>query len=229
MIINEPLNSLYYVINILAILVGIVYILLSFTKEKIEKKKIISFIILFLLACIFFGKLYTMIVTKEKISFFKAGLSSYGGLTGAILFTYIYEKFNNLKNVFIKYTILALPLIYGLSKFSCFIIGCCHGIEYSGPFSIKYAFLSEETYFPIQLLEIIIFMIIFLICNKYKYKKNITYITLTLISFFKFIFEYLRYDHINKIITHNQIFSLILFLITIVIFIINKKNKTFKL
>ena len=34
---------------------------------------------------------------------------------------------------------VTLPLIYGLAKIACFIVGCCHGIPYDGLFSVTYA------------------------------------------------------------------------------------------
>lgn len=226
MVINRPNHDLYYIINITAIIIGIIYIIISFKKEKISNKKLIMFMIFFLIVSFVSGKLYSVLIARETTNFFKAGLSSYGGLTGAILFTYIYEKANNIEGTFFKYTVLSLPLIYSLSKFSCFIFGCCHGIHYSGPFSIQYTAIGEETFFPIQLLEIITFMIIFLICNHNRNKKYITYITLALIAIFKFLLDYLRVAHVNKIITHNQLFSILLLIVTLVVFLIKRKKKT---
>lgn len=226
MIINKPIDSLYYIINISAIIIGIFYIIISLKKEKISNKQIFTFMVLFLLVSLFCGKLYSVIIAKGKISLLNAGLSSYGGLSGAILFTYIFEKKNKLENVFMKYTILSLPLIYSLSKYSCFIQGCCHGIPYKGPFAIQYTNIGTETFFPIQLIEIITFMFLFLLCNRHKFKKNIEYITLISISILKFLLDYLRYAHIGKVITHNQIFSILLLLITLLLLLIKKKKRT---
>lgn len=106
---------------------------------------------------------------------------------------------------FIKYTILSLLLIYSITKLGCFINGCCYGIIYTGPLNVSYPFLSNNTYFPIQILETIIFMIIFQICNFNKNKKDIIYNTLKLVIISKFILDFLRYDHMIKLITINQL------------------------
>lgn len=224
MIINQTNQFIYYTINITAILIGLLYIIVSLKKEKIDNKKIIIFFITFLLSSIIMAKLYTMITSETKISFIKAGFSGYGGLFGAIISTIIYEKIYSLKGKVLKYTILSLPLIYSLSKLSCFIYGCCHGIPYHGLLAINYPFLGNETYFPIQLLETIVFMFIFQICHIKKNHKDIIYITLILISIFKFSLDFLRYEHITKIITPNQIFSIILLIISLIILIIKKKT-----
>ncbi len=57
---------------------------------------------------------------------------------------------------------VAAPLMYGLSKTACHVTGCCSGIEYNGPFYIRYEAESINR-FPVQITETICFMIIFLI------------------------------------------------------------------
>lgn len=213
MIINKSPQIIYDIFIISAVLTGIIYISISLLKDKCNKMQILKFIILFIIFSFIGGKLFTTIQSGFKINLFKASLSSYGGLISVILISYIYEKKIYNKAHFIKYTILSLPLIYSITKLGCFISGCCYGIIYTGPLNVSYPFLSNKTYFPIQILETIVFMIIFQICNFNKNKKDITYNTLKLVIISKFILDFLRYDHMIKLITINQLVSLLILII----------------
>jgi phosphatidylglycerol:prolipoprotein diacylglycerol transferase len=111
------------------------------------------------------------------------------------------------------------PLLAGVS---CFFAGCCYGLPYSGPFSVTYPHIMNKSLFPIQLLEIFVFLSIFIFCNYFYKKKNITYVTLILVSMFKFLLDFLRYNHLYEFISKNQIFSILLCFITIIIYFYNK-------
>ena len=125
----------------------------------------------------------------------------------------------------IKYTIISLPLTYAIGKIACFVAGCCYGIPYNGIFNVIYKDDLNIGLFPIQLLETIVFIIIFIICNKLKNNKNIIYITIFISTIAKFLLDFLRYEHINKIITANQIFSIVILIVLLIIIIIRKKIK----
>jgi prolipoprotein diacylglyceryltransferase len=77
------------------------------------------------------------------------------------------------------------------------------------------------------MLEVILNLILFLILNKLRDKNNIEYITLISVSIIKFLTDFLRYDHVNTMITPNQVFSIIIVVITVIVFIVikNKKKK----
>ena len=55
-----------------------------------------------------------------------------------------------------------------------------------------------------------------MICNKFKNKKNILLITICSCAISKFSLDFLRYEHINRLITFNQIFSIIIILIILI-------------
>ena len=118
--------------------------------------------------------------------------------------------------------------MYGISKLGCFFAGCCHGIKYSGPFSISYPHLYSYTVFPVQLVESIAFLIIFIILN-YIYRRkgsnNIIYYTIIFSSFSKFILDYFRFSHKNIFLSINQIISLAFF-VGGIIYLIKEKIKT---
>lgn len=54
-----------------------------------------------------------------------------------------------------------------------------------------------------------------LICNKLKNEENIIPITILISAFFKFSLDFLRYNHLEKLITINQIISIIIVLISL--------------
>lgn len=224
MIINKFSFPFYGVIILISIIISLIYIYSNLKKDKVDNKNIFLYIIMYISFAIVFGKLYTVITDIAHPNIFKAGLSSYGGLVGVVIASIIFEKILPLNNKIIKYTVISLPLTYGISKIGCFIAGCCYGIPYNGLLSVTYTNGLNIELFPIQLLETIVFLIIFFIVNKLKNKTNIIYITLLLVSIFKFLLDFLRYDHIKKLITVNQIFSLIL-LIGVIIILIYKKLK----
>ncbi len=224
MIINKVDSSFYNIIIVISILSGILYILLSLYNEKLLNKKIIIFIVMFFIFSILGGKLYTYLMYDLDCSFFESSLSSYGGLISVVIASIIYEKIFPTKGKVIKYTILSLPLIYSFTKIGCSLIGCCEGIAYSGPLNITYPHQHDFSLFPIQMLEVIIFFILFLFVNKNKNRKDIPYITLLFISIFKYLSEFLRYSETNIIINQNQLFSILLFTVTLILFIIHRSR-----
>lgn len=227
MIINKVDSSIYNIIICISILIGILYIILSLYNEKQLNKKIIIFIIMFFIFSILGGKLYTYVMYDLDCSFLESSLSSYGGLISVVIASIIYEKIFDTKGKVIKYTILSLPLIYSFTKIGCSLIGCCEGIAYSGPFNITYPHQHNFSLFPIQPLEVIVFFLLFLFVNTNKNRKDIEYITLLFISILKYLSEFLRFSETNKVINQNQLFSIILFAITLLLYITHHKHHHF--
>ena len=225
MVIPKLQFNYYGTLLIVSILIGVLYIFVSMLKDKYVNKRILGiYFILLIPSILFFGKLYTVVTSGFKENFITTGFSSYGAAIGVLLSAIIFELIIPTKKKLLKYSIIALPLIYGIAKIGCFMAGCCYGIPYNGPLSVTYSEGLNIPLFPIQICETILFIIIFLICNKYKNNKNIIYITIILSAIGKFSLDFLRYEHIGEILSVNQIFSIILVLITIIIYYINKRN-----
>ena len=214
--INFPI---YGTIIILSVIIGMIYIYYAMRKDNFNDKRIIYYFIMFIVFSVIFGKFFTVVTNPEKNNFLTAGLSAYGGLVGVILAAVIFDKIIPTNKKIIKYSIISLPLIYGLTKIACSIIGCCHGIPYDGIFAVTYENKLNIPVFPIQIVETITFLIIFFICHKLRNNKYIIYIVIGLGCIFKFLLDFLRYDHVASNITVNQIFSLVLLLITISVYI----------
>ena len=225
MVINKIDFPIYKTMIALAVILGALYIFISLKNKKQLDKSIIIFFVLYFILAIFTGKLYTYIAEFDKFdSFMGASLSAYGGLIGTIIGALIYELIFPKKGLVIKYTILALPLVYAFTKVGCFFNGCCYGIPYDGIFNITYPHVMNVSLFPIQFVEIIAFLILFLICNYYHEKDNIAYITLYVIAILKFLVEFLRYQETSMFMNPNQIFSIILLFSTIFIHLYNNKK-----
>ena len=213
----------YGIFIVLGILLGFIYIYKSLLKDGYKDKNIRLYILLYIAFSFVFSKIFTLITDNNTKSFLTAGLSSYGGLIGVILGAFIFEQILNTDKKIIKYSIISLPLVYGVSKIGCFMAGCCYGIPYNGFLSVIYPEGLNISLFPVQLLESITFILLFIILNKYKNSKNIIYITIILSAILKFILDFLRYEHITKTITTNQIVSIIIILITILILPVSRK------
>ncbi|MEE3343390.1 MAG: prolipoprotein diacylglyceryl transferase family protein [Bacilli bacterium] len=216
MIIPKMKIPLYGIIIVLSIFIGMLYIYLALKKNKNNKKEICYYYMIYIVFAIICGKMYTLLIYGLEESIWEVGLSAYGGLIGVVIGSIIFEKIVYCKKEIIKYTILSLPLVYGLTKIACFISGCCTGIPYNGPFKVIYRNGLNIGQFPIQIVETIVSLLLFYICHKNRNKKNITYITLILVSIIKFLLDFLRYEHIKIFLSRNQIFSIFL-IITIII------------
>ena len=225
MIISKQTFPFYGIIILISVIISLLYIFKMLKKENIKDKNIYLYILLYGISAIVFGKIYTIVTTGFKYNILNAGLSSYGGVVGVILASIIFEFIVPTNKKLIKYTVISLPLTYAVGKIACFIAGCCHGIPYNGIFNVIYKDDLNIGVFPIQILETIIFIIIFIICNKLRNNKNIVYITIFISIVLKFLLDFLRYDHINQILTINQIFSIILLIILAIVYVFRSKFK----
>lgn len=225
---------LYGLLVITGILSGLYIIYKNVKTLNYKKEENYGLILYILLGTLFGAKYFTLLTNfnkyKDNIDFNKIGLSSYGAAIGIIILLVIFAKLykKNFKEL-INNILPAIPLMYGISKIGCFLAGCCYGIKYNGPLSITYKYsLSAPkniSLFPIQIIETITFMLIFLyISKKKKENKNIIGISLFLCGLTKFLLDYLRMSHAGKILSINQIVS-IPFVITGLILHFKEKSK----
>lgn len=228
----------YGICLLLSLVVGMIIILKESYKIVKEKDKRFILVIYILMGAFFGGKYFTLLSNLDKmnenVNFETIGLSSYGGLIGILILMCIYSKQMkiNLPKM-LTIAIKPIPLMYAIGKIGCSIAGCCHGIEYSGILSIHYSNSQVAPngigFFPIQIIETIVFTIIFIYIEVYSKKKkddNILPITLILCGAAKFILDFLRISHVDQFISLNQIVSVIFIIIGIAI-IIKKKRKDF--
>lgn len=223
--INFPI---YETIIVFSILIAQAFIYIQLRKKIEDRKILLRFIFMNLVFIIFGGKLLT-ILANFQVSYRlrTTSISSYGSFIGLIISTIIFTKIYHFKKSdFMKVAILSLPLTYSIGKLACFFAGCCYGLEYNGPFKMIYD-KFEMTLFPVQLLEVITFMILFLVLLKVykKCNKNICEKVIISSCVLKGVLDFFRYEHTEKLISTNQLISIGLILITVIYMKIKQSRK----
>ncbi len=225
----------YGIFIFLSIIVGIIITCKNSKSDINDKFEMICFIFYIILGTIFGAKYFTLLSNFGKYKnygFFEIGLSSYGAVIGLLVMIIIFSKQfkKNIENILYD-VIPVVPIMYSIGKIGCFFVGCCYGVEYNGIFSITYNYsYSAPNFvklFPTQLVESLLFLIIFIYLSFKKKKENdktkIICDTIILCSLSKFILDYCRNSHKNTIVSINQIVSLMFCLIFIYIRLKRKK------
>lgn len=219
MVIGRFQIPLYGKFIVLSILLSILFNYLYLRREGINKRLIVLSILMVLCFCIIGAKILTLLVTdNNKLNLFNAGLSSYGGAIGIIVGSVIFAKLSNESRI-IKSNILSLPFMYSMAKLGCFFGGCCYGIPYNGIFSVTYTDGLNIPLFPVQLLESLIFLFIFIFCLLNQKNRNVLELLVIICAITKFSLDYFRYSHLDKILSINQIVSLFIIFLCIIILI----------
>ena len=226
---------LYAMMILFSLLANVIVVINICKKYNFSKDEIIGALVYENIGIIFGAKLLTYIQNYKEYTNFDVislGLSSYGAIIGAIICLIIFglQFKKSLKNMLFTF-MPSIPLMYAIGKIGCFLAGCCYGIEYSGMGSISYKYSTiapnYTQLFPIQLLETITFILIFIYMIYKIFKKQFQWKTLgisfILCGFAKFVLDYLRASHINIFLSLNQLISLLFILIG---FYMIKKYKT---
>ena len=176
---------------------------------------------------------FTQYNNYNEFNIFSIGMSSYGAIIGAIIMIFIFSFIYNKSLKELLYIIIPpIPLLYGIGKIGCFLAGCCRGFVYNGFGSVTYKYVPNAdtlSYFPVQLVEAITFILFFmyLIIIIRKNKFNNLYIgkTFVICGLFKFLLDFFRISHSGKVLSINQVFSLVFILIGLIIIIVQRKTK----
>lgn len=223
-VINTSVNEkfhLYAIFLVGSLIVGQVIPIIKLHKYKISNDVLVIASILNIMLALGFGLVYTVLTSRRLV----LGFSSIGGLIGVIIGTLIFSIIlKQYRSQIIKEFLITIPLIYSISKIGCLMAGCCQGIYCNKFFYITY--IKEnltESVLPIQLLESIVFMIIYLVAIK---KELNTYRLMQLCSLGKLILEFFRQSNIDKILNINQIICILILLITLIIEMEMKKKWT---
>ncbi len=225
MIIGSFNFNIYITFIILGLVLAFIYSSVYMVKENATKFIVFIYVVVMLYFIICGGVLLSFLEqvmngSKE----IQLGLSSYGGCIGLIIGLIVLDKMTN--NHFKSRYIISLPLIYSISKLGCFFAGCCYGIPYDRFMSVTYVNGLNTPLFPVQLVETIVFFVIFAILHfLYNKTKYIIEYTLISCSLAKFLLDYLRYSHLNVTISMNQIISILFFVIGTGIIIYKGKRK----
>lgn len=158
------------------------------------------------------------------LNFAFGGLVFYGGIVGAYLGIYIYCRQYKINHSEILHAMIPFaPFIHCFGRIGCFMAGCCYGIEYDGPLSVRFPEselvpdLSYVNRFPVQLLEATLDLVIFAILIYLGKKISDGYIMLAyygiMYAIVRFFDEFLRGDSIRGVygfLSTSQIISIII-------------------
>ena len=135
-------------------------------------------------------ELLAMIKTGVWTGLFSSGFIFYGGLLGGLIGAYLGAKIAGTSLMQYENAIVPfLPLGYGIGRVGCFLAGCCYGVLYHGK------------HFPVQLLDSVVSIAVFLCLvflsrrKRRSYTLLITYLSVYAIQ--RFLLEFLRGDSIR--------------------------------
>lgn len=227
---------LYGIIILLALIFNIITSSVLAKKHNFDVTELISMLLYENIGIILGAKILTYIEHYKELDFnlLKLGLSSYGGVIGAIVFLLLFAfQFKKSVKKLLFIFMPSIPLMYAIGKIGCFLVGCCYGIEYTGIGNIvyKYSIVAplNVKLFPVQIVETIVFALIFIYMLNKSLKNQFTYkvlgISFILCGISKFLLDFLRMSHFNKIISFTQIISILFIVIGMFIVNLNEEVK----
>lgn len=227
--------STYAIMFLSSFVISFIVVFWLLRKKGVAANKIGYSLLLNILLILYGAKMYEVIISGFQVSIFQSGIASIGGVLGLLLGIFIMGFIcKEERKYFWECYVAVIPLLYGISKLGCYSAGCCHGIIYNGPLAIRYdnEVVSGGPYFPVQLLESVVFVIIFAICLVLYIKKNNPFhicLVLILCSLAKFSIEYLREEHIGVVLSPNQIVCILIVVICgMISLILGKKSRKTK-
>ncbi len=228
--VKESIPSPYAIFFLLSLFVGFITFALILRKRGVSRQIVMLDACLNIMLVLYLGMMFTLVVSGFK----NFAFSSLGGALGIILSTFIMSKVTKLyAEALWDAMLMVTPLIYGISKLGCFRVGCCGGIPYSGPMAVTYhgerSYIQDYSVFPVQLLETIVFFILFLlsifVIRKMKGRKSRGRLVLIILfAFAKFAMDYLRISHVGQILSPNQIVCVLIILVSLFLFFVEGKH-----
>lgn len=114
----------------------------------------------------------------------------------------------------------AIPLFHAFGRIGCFLAGCCYGFELSDPIVIASDFVI--THFPVQLVESLFNILLFIVLNivqRYRPNTRILYVYMLSYAVFRFIIEFFRGDVTRGLffgISTSQLISAIIIVVCVI-------------
>lgn len=234
--------SLYGIFIMFSIFMGLFVVYKNTIYLNFRREETIGLLIYIAIGAIFGAKYFTFLINfgnyAGTFDFVKVGLSSYGAVIGIIILLFLFSKQYKKSFRDLIYVLLpSIPLMYSIGKIGCFLAGCCYGIEYNGPLSVSYNYsydaIKGVSLFPVQLLETIVFFVIFIyINNKIRNKKTDKIIvigqTFVISGVAKFLLDYLRMNNTDGLFSINQLISIIFAFIGIIMIFIGMRRSMCK-
>lgn len=244
----------YSVLILLSILIGFLIVKKEVKKTKLNYNYLIDLIFYLIPICILGARIYYVIFNfsifkNNLIDIFKiweGGLAIYGAVISGIIFIIYYAK-KKKQNILLTLDILTCPLVLGqtIGRWGNFFNQEAYGtittLEnlkhlHIPNFIIQGMYINNSYHLPTFLFEsiwcLLVFIILIIIKNKTKYKKNgvLIFSYFILYSIGRFFIEGLRTDSLYIFnFRISQIVSILLIIIGIIgLIIIRKEHKKCK-
>ena len=121
------------------------------------------------------------------------------------------------------------------ARLGCFFNGCCIGLRapknfffgtFYSPYSYAYTVFGDVPLYPVQLFEsfawLLILIILFLRKKHVVYNGELIILTAFCYSIARFIIEFFRYHEVPHLILGGQIFSILIFIVSSLLWIFRK-------
>lgn len=179
-------------------------------------------------------RLFSELASGDFSGLRDAGLVYYGGLIGGVIGACVAVKASRVDFCDVSNAIVpCIPLGHAFGRIGCLLTGCCYGLHYNGAFAVHSAFVNQaETLFPIQAVESLLNMLLFVALLFYTRTKRNGVITLSVYliaySLIRFILEFFRGDLIRGIywgFSTSQWISVLLIATAAVIIAFSRRNR----
>lgn len=164
--------NIYGIMLIASLVLGFVMFSIILHRRGVPKEYIFYSVLLSFFLVVIVGFELTIIQIGRKNFIENPSMSSMGCAIGAIIASFIMDLIFGFKYRITDAQIRTLPLIYSVAKIGCFFAGCCRGIPYDGFGCVVYSSEGPTSYLPVQLIETIVFMIVFVLGITLLRKKN---------------------------------------------------------
>ncbi len=219
---------------LLSFLISFMIAVIMMIRKGVDKKKALFSAMFNFICSLYFAYLFSVVTSGDILKYLKSiSFSSIGGLigvaVGVIVLSFLFKEY---RSPLIKAYALVIPLMYSISKMGCFLVGCCYGIEYDGPFSVTYsgrlAHRPNVELFPVQLMEVVVFFVIFWVGLILEYKIRSKYsvsILVIICALTKGSLDFLRSSHVDQIISVNQAACIVIIIISLIVQLCVKRIK----
>ena len=174
------------------------------------KKQTIFYTVLFTIMSIFMFSFLCVFITGKGKTFGFSGLGGAFGLMIGIIFS-VYVHNDHPKELFSSW-VVAAPLMYAVSKIGCLNAGCCSGHIGNIPVQL----IVSITFFVIHIVSLLYFL-------KAQDKMKAAYLAMIMSFVARIVLDIFHDSHAGKIITTEQIFTVVAGAVAFTVFLLRKK------
>ncbi|WP_424245878.1 phosphatidylglycerol:prolipoprotein diacylglycerol transferase [Elusimicrobium posterum] len=209
--------STYGLMNMLGYLAAVMYLIKYKNRVGVSSDTIWNVMFISIISAIAGGKLFYILFEvrpttweeiKSVIVTFRYGFVFLGGFIVTVTALIIYLVKNKLPLVkMADFLIPGLPLGHAIGRIGCFLVGCCHGKPWDGPWAVTFTnphslvepHLLGVPLHPTQIYEVIanfaIFAVLHVVTEKKHRSGSIVLLYAAMYGALRFIMEFFRGDY----------------------------------